>query len=435
MTPAPQLSLGLLVKNNQKEIEGRLSRLFPLFKQVIAVDTGSTDDTPHLLKALGVQVLHKPFNDDFSELRNVYVEAATTPWILSLDSDEWMNPSELDKLLQLLGSVGEEVWGISPSIAIYHDDSKRLDSVFPKDDARLDPKMKAACLEKRLLCFRKNPIIRYRGIIHESVFKAILENRKKILEVDILVHNYGYPGGNEKKQNGKREWYRLLLEKQAKLTPKEPKPQQELGLSCLAAGEWDKALKCFRKATEKKNYFEAFLGLGLVLAHQKKYSEALEVLQTASADSKLKGRVFWERAQIHKQQKKNEEAEVCLKQALELVPNKIPVIWDIIRLCQERERWHEGLLWFQELSKCMPPDLGFWYYQGVFYSALNQLAEATRCFSKALELNPSHVPSLFNTAALLTHQKQWKPCRDLLQRILKLDPKHESAEKMLLELS
>ena len=74
-----------IVKDEQAVIGRWLSSVQPHVDEIVAVDTGSTDDTPALLAEAGATVIHEPWTD-FSAARNRALEA-DGDWLLMLDAD------------------------------------------------------------------------------------------------------------------------------------------------------------------------------------------------------------------------------------------------------------------------------------------------------------------------------------------------------------
>ena len=54
-----------------------LARARGLWDELVAVDTGSQDETVAILEAAGATVLHRPWQNDFALARNVSLEAAS----------------------------------------------------------------------------------------------------------------------------------------------------------------------------------------------------------------------------------------------------------------------------------------------------------------------------------------------------------------------
>ncbi len=86
------LSIGMIVKNEEKYLGQCLTALKPLLEAVeselIIVDTGSTDRTVEIAREFTDKVLFFEWINDFSAARNVSLKAATGEWFMFVDADE-----------------------------------------------------------------------------------------------------------------------------------------------------------------------------------------------------------------------------------------------------------------------------------------------------------------------------------------------------------
>lgn len=89
-SPLP-LSVAIVCKDNQSTIERTLASVAPLAAEIIALDSGSTDNTKHILKAYNAKIIDTPWLGHI-KTKQAALDAATQPWILSLDSDESLEP-------------------------------------------------------------------------------------------------------------------------------------------------------------------------------------------------------------------------------------------------------------------------------------------------------------------------------------------------------
>jgi len=98
-----EITLCMIVKNEEKYIRMCLENAFNLVDKAVIVDTGSTDKTVEILTEFGSKVKIKYFewNNDFSAARNYSIENVQSDWIIILDADEKLscNPSKLRNLL------------------------------------------------------------------------------------------------------------------------------------------------------------------------------------------------------------------------------------------------------------------------------------------------------------------------------------------------
>ena len=89
------LSIGMIVKNEEKHLDNCLSALKKLMDQIscelIIVDTGSTDRTKEIAYKYTDQVYDFEWIDDFSAARNFGLEKAKGKWFMFLDADEYLD--------------------------------------------------------------------------------------------------------------------------------------------------------------------------------------------------------------------------------------------------------------------------------------------------------------------------------------------------------
>lgn len=87
-----QLSIGMIVKNEEKYLRRCLEALQPLLKNVdselIIVDTGSTDRTVEIAKEFTDKVFFFEWINDFAAARNFGLEKAQGEWFMAVDADE-----------------------------------------------------------------------------------------------------------------------------------------------------------------------------------------------------------------------------------------------------------------------------------------------------------------------------------------------------------
>ncbi len=86
------LSIGMIVKNEEKYLERCLTALKPILdaldSELIIADTGSTDRTVEIAKKFTNNVFHFEWVNDFSAARNSTLEKAQGEWYMFIDADE-----------------------------------------------------------------------------------------------------------------------------------------------------------------------------------------------------------------------------------------------------------------------------------------------------------------------------------------------------------
>lgn len=111
MAELPALSGVVITKNEGDRIGRCVASLMPICREVIVLDSGSSDDTVAVARGLGARVEHLDWRG-FAAQKNAAIALATQPWVILLDADEWLQPPA-QKAVHSLFSGGIEdadVW-------------------------------------------------------------------------------------------------------------------------------------------------------------------------------------------------------------------------------------------------------------------------------------------------------------------------------------
>lgn len=170
----PLLSAALITKNEERHLPACLTSLRGLVDEVIVVDTGSSDRTVEISEAYGALVFHHPWQNDFSDARNVSLDKANGRWILYIDADERADGMTRERL---------ELDLANPDYAAYR--------------VWLQPRVNSTAYREYRL-WRNDARIRFDGIIHERVVPAIHEvaarDGQSIGLSELMLRHIGYEG-------------------------------------------------------------------------------------------------------------------------------------------------------------------------------------------------------------------------------------------------
>ncbi|HVW18238.1 MAG TPA: glycosyltransferase [Solirubrobacteraceae bacterium] len=211
------LSVCLIVRDEEQRLEACLRGVAPAADEIVVVDTGSTDRTTDIARRFGARLLHVPWNDSFSEPRNVALAAARGDWVLFPDADEHFEPAAAPALRGLLGRT----W--------------RAGFLFPMTSRTGDGS--TATVHPALRLWRNRPDVRYAGRVHESVLGSLpvdLPERFELVDVPIVHHGYVERTIAEK-DKARRNLTLLALE------PPGPETSFNLGSEHLRLGDWERA--------------------------------------------------------------------------------------------------------------------------------------------------------------------------------------------------
>ncbi len=101
----PPISTILICKDNEEYIS-RCIRSVSWTEEVIAVDSGSRDNTVEILRGLGVKTYFREW-DGYRKQKEYAMTLAKSDWILEIDSDEFLS----EELADEIESLSEKSWG------------------------------------------------------------------------------------------------------------------------------------------------------------------------------------------------------------------------------------------------------------------------------------------------------------------------------------
>lgn len=96
-----EISLCMIVKNEEKVLKRCLDSIADLMDEIIIVDTGSTDHTKEIAKKYTDKVYDFEWIDDFSAARNFSFSKATKDYIYVADADEVVDEENRQKFRDL----------------------------------------------------------------------------------------------------------------------------------------------------------------------------------------------------------------------------------------------------------------------------------------------------------------------------------------------
>ncbi|AZR73367.1 hypothetical protein BBF96_08210 [Anoxybacter fermentans] len=263
----PKISLCMIVRNEERNLHRCLESVKGLVDEIIIIDTGSTDRTVQIGKEHGAKVLVYPWNNDFSQARNLGLAAAQGEWILYLDADEALSPLAQKNIKKLLNAPDIEGYFFE----IVNFTGKVLDS------SRL--------VHQSCRLFRNRKDYRFMGRIHEQILPSILSSRPnaQILKTDLQIYHYGYMEGNVNRVEKVKRNIELL---QIELNQNKNNSflEYHLGLAYYELGEKKAALEWLKKSYQHLEKGYAFgptlvRNIALCLIDLGDYQEALDFIE------------------------------------------------------------------------------------------------------------------------------------------------------------
>ena len=96
------LTVIILTKNEEKTIRQVIQNAQKCADNVLIVDSGSTDKTVEFAESCRAKVVYRAWDNDFASQRNFALQHVTTPWILYLDADEFLDTELISNIENVL---------------------------------------------------------------------------------------------------------------------------------------------------------------------------------------------------------------------------------------------------------------------------------------------------------------------------------------------
>jgi tetratricopeptide (TPR) repeat protein len=253
------LSAALIVRDEERFLEGCLRSLQGRVDEVVVVDTGSTDRSVEIARSFGARVIPFAWTGDFAAARNASVDASRGDWILYIDADERVVEFDRDALAPLLAGRDSYCCTVLFRPAVGYSRYR----------------------EFRL--FRNRPDLRFEGAIHETLVPGLRRIRARtgvpIADSAVALDHLGYEGDLTHKHRRNLPLLQARLERE----PRHVYCLDQLGLTLKGLGDeagaedaWRRAIDVVR-ATGSTDLAEslAFLHLATLLVDTKRDASAL----------------------------------------------------------------------------------------------------------------------------------------------------------------
>lgn len=224
------LSVCIIAKNEEQNIKRCLESLKKYDFEIVVVDTGSTDNTKQIAESYTENVYDFLWCDDFAEAKNEAIRKATNEFVLVLDSDEWLEELDLEKLKKQIKQNPTSVGRIKRRNIMTRDGIKKENEEWIN---RIFSKKKFG----------------YEGRIHEQIEEKNGEPYETYL-TDVVILHSGYDLPKEKRKQKAERNIHLLLKELAELKENDvqvPYLLYQLGKGYYMSEEYITACEYFSK--------------------------------------------------------------------------------------------------------------------------------------------------------------------------------------------
>lgn len=277
---APQLSLCMIVRNEEKTLPRCLASLKPVVDEMIIVDTGSDDRTVDIAEAFGARVFKFPWNGNFSDARNASLDQARGNWILVMDADEVLAEQDYSILKQSLQNkaIRQAAWSVITRNYTNRAECegwKANDGSYP-----LQEKGDGWYPSRKVRLFPAAKNIRFKGDIHEMVEADLRAADISIEQAGFVVHHYGELTESDRRTKQLR-YYELGRHKLAE-RPDDTTALLELALQAGELGLFDEALELWDRLLDSGvQTRDVYFNRCYVLMGLKRFNDAADMARKA----------------------------------------------------------------------------------------------------------------------------------------------------------
>ncbi len=389
----------MIVKNEEDWIAQCLRSVQSVVCEMIVVDTGSTDQTKEIARELGATVYDVAWQDDFAVARNFSLSKATGDWILVLDADEMIAPSDCAAFDQL--TADRKV--CTEFLQRHYTDDHRINNFtpiageFPKLEVGQLGYFESNCCR----LFPNHMGLEFRGKIHELVEHSIHEQKHHtILRTNVRIHHYGHTSKVKQKKQ-KTLLYSPLGEQKAEESPTDWKALYELGVEYNCAGRHEESAKAFVRSIElNPAYLDTWVNLGYVFCELAHYDQAQKALLHALKINPQSAEAACNLGVVSMRQKQFSQAEKVLRAAIAMNPLYINARINLAQSLAHMGRLSESAFHYQEILRQSPRCAPAYADLGALYLSVGFLEEAKGYLNQALEFEPSRDDAMKNLGIL-----------------------------------
>jgi Flp pilus assembly protein TadD len=405
----PLLSLAMIVRDEAADLARCLDSVRGMVDEMVVLDTGSVDATREVAATAGARVHEIPWRDDFAAARNTSLDLCHGRWVFVLDADEMIAPASRKPLRAWVLAHDGAGTRAALSVAtrnyqpegVWRRGWQRVPDVDPHGLAGGPPSL-GFVISRKARLFPRDPAIRFRGCLHETVEASLHEAGVEVQATDIPVHHLG----SLRSDRAKQLRYRQLAGRKVREDPENPGAWAELAEACHLDGDRRAALEAIDQAVRlscgRPDYA---LTAGLLWLEEGASSRAETLLQLAAGSSRLAGA---QRA----------EALHALARAA-LLRGRLQLAGDFL----------------DAALRLSPRDGQIWNTLGVLAVRGRRGNDAAAALGRAAELRPGDASPLLNLGILYDEAKQPEPAIRYLRLALARDPGCAEARRRLTRLA
>jgi len=261
----PEISICVIGRDEADHIRHCIRSVNEIAREVIYVDTGSTDNTQAIAFQHGARVLAIPWPGSFSEARKFALDRSAAEWVLMLDADEVLTEEGQRQIVDLVSNASPDEGGYILKICTFLDGSLSPVNCHLTGSCRLFRKI-GAC---------------YRGAAGEEVVTSLLFSGRTVAPAEVAINHLHYQAKPDHIAQ-KRQWKKDCLSQE--LQEDTLAGNYLLGKELFYAQDFAAAAICFeacRSRSGMSNTPDFFYCYALTLINTGDYGCAAGILEDA----------------------------------------------------------------------------------------------------------------------------------------------------------
>ncbi len=399
----------MIVRDEASSLARCLESVRALVDEMVVADTGSTDATLEIAEAAGARVHTLPWRDDFAAARNASLDLCRGRWIFVLDADEVVAAATCGSLRAWV--QGHDAAGRRAALSVdtrnYQPEGvwRRGWQRVPDDDPHGlagGPPALGFVISSKVRLFPRDPAIRFRGCLHETVEASLHEAGVEVQATDAPIHHLG----SLRQDPAKQLRYRQLAGRKVREDADNAGAWAELAAACHLDGDRRAALEAIDQAVRlscgRPDYA---LTAGLLWLESGAPGRAEALLHLAAGSSRLSG------------------------------PQRAEALHGLARAALQRGRLQQAGDLVDAALRLAPQDGQIWNTLGVLAVRARRGNDAAAALVRAAELRPGDVSPLLNLGILYDEARQPERAIAYLKLALARDPACQEARRRLNRLA
>ena len=281
------IELSMIVKDEATSLARCLRSVQGAVDRILIGDTGSSDNTVEIARSFGAEIVHVPWNNDFSQARNALLERATCDWVLVLDADEMLDAQGPAQLRRDVQAAGIDAYDVHRWNYVRERNSRSGENGSVPNPGALPESLDypSYVLATNTRLFRRDPRVYFERPVHETVIHRLQQLGRHVGVASFPIHHLGQAEDSVAKRAKKNETYQQIGRLHLTQHPDDSRTCFELGLGELEHFKNPQAaLQHFSQAIAlDPGNAPAHIMAGVCLVRLKEHARAIAALEQAKA--------------------------------------------------------------------------------------------------------------------------------------------------------